>query len=67
MAQVSDLVVFAYGQPGHRTLAPRGIAVAKLLMEKVGVTPHVLKLSKGGIPTHPLYLLESLEPVVWQL
>jgi hypothetical protein len=49
------------------TLAQRGIAVARLLMDKAGVTPHTLKLSKGGIPTHPLYLLESLEPVVWQL
>jgi hypothetical protein len=34
---------------------------------KTGITPHILKLSKGGIPTHPLYLLESLEPGVWLL
>ena len=67
MAKASHIVVFAYGQPGHRTLGPRGQLVARLLMEKAGITPHILKLSKGGIPTHPLYLLESLEPVVWQL
>ena len=67
MAKASHIVVFAYGQPGHRTLAPRGQLVARLLMEKAGITPHILKLSKGGIPTHPLYLLESLEPTVWQL
>jgi hypothetical protein len=67
MARLAHIVVFAYGQLGHRTLAPRGIAVAKLLMGKAGITPHILKLSKGGIPTHPLYLLESLQPVVWQL
>jgi hypothetical protein len=67
MAKSALIVVFDYGQPGHRTLAPREIAVAQLLMSKAGVAPHVLKLSKGGIPTHPLYLLESLEPVVWQL
>jgi Protein of unknown function (DUF1643) len=67
MAKASHIVVFAYGQPGHRTLGPRGQLVARLLMEKAGITPHILKLSKGGIPTHPLYLLESLEPVVWPL
>jgi hypothetical protein len=66
-AKASDIVVFAYGQPGHRALAQRGQQVARLLIEKTGVTPHVLKLSKHGIPTHPLYLLESLEPVVWRL
>jgi hypothetical protein len=67
MAKSAHIVVFAYGQPGHRTLAPRGPAVAKLLIEKAGITPHVMKLSKQRIPMHPLYLLESLEPVVWQL
>jgi len=67
MAKVSHIVVFAYGQPGNRTLAPRGQHVARLLIEKAGVTPHVLKLSKGGTPYHPLYLLESLKPVIWQL
>ena len=67
MAKASHIVVFAYGQPGHRTLGPRGQLVARLLMEKAGIAPHILKLSKGGIPTHPLYLLESLEPVVWPL
>jgi hypothetical protein len=67
MAKASHIVVFAYGQPGHRTLALRGKTVAQLLVKKAGITPHVLKLSKGGIPTHPLYLLESLVPVVWQL
>jgi hypothetical protein len=67
MAKEAGLVIFAYGQPGHRTLAPRGPEVAKLLVEKAGITPHVMKLSKKGIPWHPLYLLETLEPVVWQL
>ena len=67
MAKRADLVLFAYGQPGHRTLEPRGLAVAKLLIEKAGITPHVFKLSKQGIPVHPLYLLETLKPVVWQL
>ena len=64
MAKLAAVVVFAYGQPGHRTLGPRGLAVAQLLL-KAGIEPHVLKLSKTGIPVHPLYLLETLTPVVW--
>src|ERR1700733_12285555 len=36
MAKASHLVVFAYGQPGHRSLAPRGQLVARLLMKKAG-------------------------------
>ena len=36
MAKSAHIVVFAYGQPGHRTLAPRGIAVVRILMEKPG-------------------------------
>jgi hypothetical protein len=67
MARRAHIVIFAYGQPGHRTLAPRGIAVAELLIQEAGITPHVLELSKRGIPVHPLYLVESLQPVVWQL
>jgi hypothetical protein len=67
MAKKAAIVIFAYGQPGHRTLAPRGLIVARLLVEKAGVKPHVMQLSKGGRPTHPLYLLETLVPVVWQL
>ena len=67
MAKASHTVVFAYGHPGHRILATRGTAVAKLLKDKADVTPHILKLSKGGIPMHPLHLLDPLEPVVWKL
>src|ERR1700722_2956914 len=53
MAKASHIVVFAYGQPGHRTLGPRGQLVARLLREKAGITPHHLEALKGGIPTHP--------------
>lgn len=66
MAKKAAIVIFANGQPGHHTLTPRGIAVAQLLKSK-GIMPHVIELSKGGIPKHPLFLLESLEPVVWKL
>lgn len=67
MAKKSEIVIFAYRQPGHRTLASRGLIVAKLLIEKAGIIPHVIKLSKDGIPTHPLYLLETIKAVVWKL
>lgn len=66
MAKKADIVIFAYGQPGHRSLLPRGIAVVQLLKSK-GIVPHILELAKGGIPKHPLYLLETLRPVVWQV
>lgn len=66
MAKKAAVVIFAYGQPGHRTLLSRGLAVAQLLKSN-GIKPHVLKLSKDGIPSHPLYLLETLRPVLWQL
>ena len=59
MAKEAAIVVFAYGQPGHRTLAPQGIEVARLLRSK-GAKPHVLALSKAGVPMHPLYLRGSL-------
>lgn len=48
MAKEAALVVFAYGQPVHRTLAPRGVEVARLLRSE-GVNPHVLALSKTGV------------------
>jgi len=67
MAKPAGIVIFAYGKPGHRTLAPRGLAVAEMLMDRAGIQPHVLKLSKDGTPSHPLYLLGSLKPVVWKL
>jgi hypothetical protein len=67
MAKSAAIVIFAYGQPGHPTLLPRGLALARLLMSKANVMPHVLRLSKNGIPCHPLYLPESLMPALWQL
>lgn len=67
MAKSAAMVVFAYGQPGHPTLRARGSQVARLLVEKAGITPHVLRLAKDGTPFHPLYLKESLRPVLWSL
>ena len=66
MAKKAAIVVFAYGEP-HKSLRSRGPALAKLLMEKAHVTPYVLSIGKKGTPKHPLYLKETLKPVVWQL
>jgi len=65
-AKKAAIVVFAYGEP-HRALRDRGPALAKLLIEKAHVRPHVLSLGKKGTPKHPLYLKETLKPVVWKL
>jgi hypothetical protein len=61
MAKLAEIVIFAYGQPGHRKLKDRGRLLAKTLIDK-GVKPYVLKLSKDGTPCHPLYLRKDLEP-----
>lgn len=66
MAKKAKLVLFAYGQPGHATLRPRGLAVARLILQHTALRPHVLRLSKDGTPCHPLYLPESLKPVPWE-
>jgi hypothetical protein len=66
MAKLAEIVIFAYGQPGHRSLQARGPLLAKILIGK-GVKPHVLKLSNDGTPCHPLYLRKTLKPVVWKL
>lgn len=65
MAVESVMVVFAYGQPKHRRLKERGIAVARA-MRASGVRLHSLRLAKNGTPSHPLYLPETLEPVIWE-
>lgn len=66
MAKNAGIVVFAYGKP-HRTLRSRGPALAKLLINKAGVEPHVLGLAKDGTPKHPLYLKLNLRPFAWNL
>ena len=48
-AKKAAVVVFAYGQP-HKALRYRGPAIAKLLIEKAHVTPHVLSLGKTSRP-----------------
>ena len=60
MAKLAKIVIFAYGQPGHRKLRDRGKLLAKTLIDN-GVKPYVLKLSKNGTPWHPLYLCKDLK------
>jgi hypothetical protein len=67
MAKKAAIVVFAYGKPKHKQLRSRGAAVARLLIEKAHITPHILSLGKDGTPKHPLYLKETLKPAVWSL
>lgn len=67
MAKEAAIVIFAYGQPGHKTLQSRGPELAALLIREAKVMPHVLRLTKSGTPWHPLYLKETLVPVLWKL
>lgn len=66
MAEQASLIVFAYGLP-HKSLRYRGPEVARLL-SRGGTRPvHVLKLTKDGIPSHPLYLKGTLRPILWRI
>jgi hypothetical protein len=68
MAKKAAVVVFAYGKPKHKQLRSRGADLARLLIAKANVQPHFLRLLKdGSTPEHPLYLPETLKPVLWQL
>jgi hypothetical protein len=48
----------------HGALRGRSVEVRKLLAS-LGVVPVVLKLTKDGYPSHPLYLPKNLTPVAW--
>jgi hypothetical protein len=67
MAKGANIVVFAYGKPKHKNLRTRGPAVARMILEQAKVTAHILSLGKDGTPKHPLYLKETLKPVIWKL
>ena len=64
MALDAAMTVFAYGTPKHPALRARGPDVVRMI-RAAGGQSYVLKLSKQGIPYHPLYLSESLEPFLW--
>lgn len=63
-AREASLIVMAYGTPRVPALRARGLQVAQML-DAEGHVLHVLRLSKAGVPCHPLYLPETLQPVVW--
>ena len=60
-ASLANLVVCAWGN--HGTFLDRGFRVRQLLYRWVPL--NVLKLSKTGVPCHPLYLPYRLQPVAW--
>lgn len=64
IASLADLVVCGWGNDGD--LHDRGTAV-RVIIERAGKVPHILKLTKTGQPGHPLYLKGDLRPVPWPL
>lgn len=60
MAKSSEIVVLAYGKP-PKPLRKRGETVVKML-QNAGIILSYLRLSKDGIPCHPLYLPSNLTP-----
>lgn len=58
----ADLVVCAWGKPGHG----RGRWMKDELIRKAAIRLHVLKLNRDGSPAHPLYLSKNLQPMEWQ-
>jgi len=67
MAKKAAKVIFAYGKPKRKALRARGKELARLLIEKAHVEPHILGLCKDGTPKHPLYLKKDVKPVQWDL
>ncbi len=58
------LVVVAWGAQG--CIQGRDRQVLELLRQ-AGVTPHALRLLRGGAPEHPLYLPSELKPVPFEV
>jgi hypothetical protein len=59
IAKSADILVAAWGT--HGTLGGRNLVVQNKYVE----TLSVLKVTKGGHPSHPLYLQESLTPFLF--
>ena len=50
--------------PTEYPVRQRGLDVALLLIEKAHVEALILRLTKDGRPSHPLYLPKTFKPVV---
>ena len=62
----ASLVVCAWG--ANRIVGKLGADREILdMISELGLVPHVLRLTKGGAPGHPLYLPKTLEPVNWEM
>lgn len=55
----APMVICAWGTKG-------GARAKQVLQDLYPVPLHILRLTKGGHPEHPLYLPASLRPVPWQ-
>ena len=60
----ADLIVCAWG--AQIWTKDRADAVQRMMARYVDRPVHVLRLTKNGAPSHPLYLPKTLEPVLWQ-
>lgn len=68
MAHAARVIIMAYGTPKVPALRERGPAVARLMVrEGLGHRLRVFRLSpRGGVPMHPLYLPDNIEPHLWR-
>lgn len=64
MARQATEIVCAFGTPKVTALRPHGLTAARRL-HAAGHPLHALRLSKAGVPWHPLYLPETLRPIPW--
>jgi hypothetical protein len=58
------LVVVAWGAQGRVQGRDRQVLA---LLRQAGVTPHALRLLRGGEPEHPLYLPSELKPFPFEV
>ena len=62
VANKTELLVAAWGSPMNRMVNEQAVWVRHLLRYH---TMHVLRLTMGGHPHHPLYLPKKLKPELW--
>lgn len=60
----ADVVIAAWGVDARGR--QRAVDVADLLVEVVGKPVHALRLSKKGVPEHPLYKPYETVPFIWR-